>query len=158
MDSQSPCTLYIVFYLTKYMQSIRIKADEYTSLRKESPFVYRKKLVYLYPGRNYVYMPIIILALLVLLSIHNTNVCLRYKFLVSIRWFKSRGRSILILRYNVWSGIYESRQCVRCVYFQIQLVRRNSSIRSVSSYRHDFAALCRTGSSTEQCRNAYRMY
>ena len=67
MDSHSLCTLYIVFYLTQYIKSIRIKADEYSCLRKKSPFVYRKKPVYSYPGRNSVYMPTIILALLVLL-------------------------------------------------------------------------------------------
>ena len=38
-------------------------------MRKESPFVYRKKPAYLYPGRNSVDNPIIIPALLVLFSL-----------------------------------------------------------------------------------------
>ena len=66
MDSHSPCTLYIVFYLIQYIWSIRIQADEYTCLRKESQFMYRKQTVYSYTGRNSVYMPSIILVLLVL--------------------------------------------------------------------------------------------
>ena len=66
MDSHSPCTLYIVFYLIQYIWSIRIQADEYTCLRKESQFMYRKQTVYSYTGRNSVFMPRIILVLLVL--------------------------------------------------------------------------------------------